>query len=167
MDVIRDLKPDSLTVHSLALKRASAMGEWLEKNGYSAITNTDEIQKIAKSGAESIGLKAYYLYRQKDMSGGFENIGYSLPGKECVYNVAMMEEVQSILGFGAGTITKRVTASAKDSGTDIARMSLAKIISDGGSMSLEISRCENFKDVKDYTERVSELVTRKKELFDA
>ena len=167
MDVIRDLKPDSLTVHSLALKRASAMGEWLEKNGYSAITNTDEIQEIARNGAESIGLKAYYLYRQKDMSGGFENIGYSLPGKECVYNVAMMEEVQSILGFGAGTITKRVTASEMCENRDLAHMSLARLLSDGGSMSLDISRCENFKDVKDYTERITELVERKKELFEA
>lgn len=170
MDVIMKLKPDSLTVHSLALKRASAMGEWLEKNGYSAITNTEEVQEIARCGAESIGLKPYYLYRQKDMSGGFENVGYSLPGKECVYNVAMMEEVQSILGFGAGTITKKVTASEDHLGActgtgDIAQKSLAEILASGGSMNLDITRCENFKDVKDYTERIPELVSRKKELF--
>ncbi len=170
MDVIMKLKPDSLTVHSLALKRASAMGEWLEKNGYSAITNTEEVQEIARCGAESIGLKPYYLYRQKDMSGGFENVGYSLPGKECVYNVAMMEEVQSILGFGAGTITKKVTASEDRLGAgtgsgDIAHKSLAEILASGGSMNLDITRCENFKDVKDYTERIPELVSRKKELF--
>ena len=167
MEVIRELKPDSLTVHSLALKRASAMGEWLEKNGYGAITNTEEIQKIAKDGAESIGLKPYYLYRQKDMSGGFENIGYSVPGKECIYNVAMMEEVQSILGFGAGTITKRVGVKKGD-GFGVSsdhELTLADIIANGNSLRQDITRCENYKDVKDYTERVSELIQRKKDLF--
>ncbi|MCR4791363.1 MAG: coproporphyrinogen dehydrogenase HemZ [Lachnospiraceae bacterium] len=169
MEVISQLKPDSLTVHSLALKRASAMGEWLEKNGHSAIVNTDEIQEIARAGAESIGLKPYYLYRQKDMSGGFENVGYSVPGKECVYNVAMMEEVQSILGFGAGTITKKVTASGTsvNAGThELSQRSLGELLSGGGSMHLDIERCENYKDVKDYTERVSDLSRRKKELFE-
>lgn len=167
MDVVKRLKPDSLTVHSLALKRASAMGEWLEKNGYGAITNTDEIQEIARKGALEIGLKPYYLYRQKDMSGGFENIGYSVPGKECIYNVAMMEEVQSILGFGAGTITKKVgvkqgAAYAVLPGREPA---LAEIIASGNSLRQDITRCENYKDVKDYTERVSELIQRKKDLF--
>ena len=178
MDVVKRLKPDSLTVHSLALKRASSMGEWLEKNGYGAITNTESIQEIARKGADEIGLRPYYLYRQKDMSGGFENIGYSIPGKECVYNVAMMEEVQSILGFGAGTITKRVavkTAAGQDNGSSGERgdgssvrdtdPSLADIIAVGGSLRQDISRCENYKDVKDYTERITELIERKKNLF--
>ena len=176
MDVVKRLKPDSLTVHSLALKRASAMGEWLEKNGYGAITNTESIQEIARAGAAEIGLKPYYLYRQKDMSGGFENIGYAVPGKECVYNVAMMEEVQSILGFGAGTITKRVVAKESEQG-DGSRVrkvnggtvppftSLADIIANGNSLCQDISRCENYKDVKDYTERITELIERKKNLF--
>ncbi len=178
MEIVKSLKPDSLTVHSLALKRASAMGEWLEKNGYGAITNTESIQEIARKGADEIGLRPYYLYRQKDMSGGFENIGYSVPGKECVYNVAMMEEVQSILGFGAGTITKRVavkTAAGQDNGSSGERgdgssvrdtvPSLADIIAVGGSLRQDISRCENYKDVKDYTERITELIERKKNLF--
>ncbi len=167
MDVVKRLKPDSLTVHSLALKRASAMGEWLEKNGYGAITNTEEIQEIARKGALEIGLKPYYLYRQKDMSGGFENIGYSLPGKECVYNVAMMEEVQSILGFGAGTITKKVGVKqgAACAGLPGREPALAEIIANGNSLRQDITRCENYKDVKDYTERVLELIHRKKDLF--
>ncbi len=168
MEIVKSLKPDSLTVHSLALKRASAMGEWLEKNGYGAITNTDRIQEIARNGAQEIGLKPYYLYRQKDMSGGFENIGYSIPGKECVYNVAMMEEVQSILGFGAGTITKCVRAKSEEPVGEQGNgsgLTLAEIIANGKSLRQDITRCENYKDVKDYTERVSELIERKKNLF--
>ncbi len=171
MDVVSELRPDSLTVHSLALKRASALGEWIEKNGHERIVNTDEIQEIARACAESIGLKPYYLYRQKDMSGGFENVGYSVPGKECLYNVAMMEEIQSILGFGAGTITKRVkqpeVSAVSSSGRSFVDGSapLAELISNGSVLNLDISRCENFKDVKDYTERITELIERKRELF--
>ena len=180
-EVLEDLKPDSLTVHSLALKRASAMGEWLEKNGYGEITNTEEIQELARKCALSIGLEPYYLYRQKDMSGGFENIGYARPGKECLYNVVMMEEVQTILGFGAGTVTKRVrpadapairntetvtafrgSANKKEDSSQ----ALGDLIRDGGVLRLDISRCENFKDVKDYTERLPELIDRKKQLFE-
>jgi oxygen-independent coproporphyrinogen-3 oxidase len=101
------------------------------------------------------------------MSGGFENIGYSLPGKECVYNVAMMEEVQSILGFGAGTITKKVGVKqgAACAGLPGREPALAEIIANGNSLRQDITRCENYKDVKDYTERVLELIHRKKDLF--
>ncbi len=176
MDVIRELKPDSLTVHSLALKRASALGEWIEKNGHEEIVNTDEIQRIARDCAESIGLKPYYLYRQKDMAGSFENVGYSLPGKECIYNIVMMEEVQSILGFGAGTITKCVerggalaaaggASSVAGSLTPGRNETLADLIANGSVLNLNISRCENFKEVKDYTERITEMIERKKNLF--
>ena len=167
MEVVERLRPDSLTVHSLALKRASALGEWIEKNGHEKIVNNEEIQKIAREGAKAAGLKPYYLYRQKDMSGGFENVGYSLPGKECIYNIVMMEEIQSILGFGAGTITKRVEkGKVSEKMSAYENRSLAELIGDGSVLNLDISRCENFKDVKDYTGRLDELISRKKELFE-
>ncbi len=164
-EVIEELKPDSLTVHSLALKRASFLGEWIEKNGHSAFTNTEEIQKLARDCALSIGLEPYYLYRQKDMSGGFENIGYAVPGKECLYNVVMMEEVQSILGFGAGTITKKVVPAPVFNGTPEKDMNLGELIRSGDVLHMDISRCENFKEVGDYINRLPELIERKKELF--
>lgn len=165
-EVIEELKPDSLTVHSLALKRASFLGEWIEKNGHSAFTNTDEIQALARNCASSIGLEPYYLYRQKDMSGGFENIGYALPGKESLYNVVMMEEVQSILGFGAGTISKKVVpASGAVSDKAAKDMNLGELIRSGDALHMDISRCENFKEVGDYINRLPELIDRKKELF--
>ncbi len=165
-EVIEELKPDSLTVHSLALKRASFLGEWIEKNGHSSFTNTDEIQALARNCAASIGLEPYYLYRQKDMSGGFENIGYALPGKECLYNVVMMEEVQSILGFGAGTISKKVVPSQSyEADKKPEAMELGELIRSGDALHMDISRCENFKEVGDYINRLPELIERKKELF--
>ncbi len=168
MDVISGLKPDSLTVHSLALKRASAMGEWIEKHGHEKIINTRAIQDIAKEGAELIGLKPYYLYRQKDMSGGFENVGYSLPGKECIYNVAMMEEVQSILAFGAGTITKKVErggglAVPKSVKSEVGP--LGDLIRENTVLNTDIKRCENYKDVREYLNGLPELIKRKRELW--
>ena len=174
-EVIEELKPDSLTVHSLALKRASFLGEWIEKNGHSAFTNTDEIQALARNCAAAIGLEPYYLYRQKDMSGGFENIGYAAPGKECLYNVVMMEEVQSILGFGAGTISKKVVPAVTPmqdanaaTGCNVpmdSDASLGELIRSGDALHMDISRCENFKEVGDYINRLPELIERKKELF--
>mgnify|MGYP002853217903 CR=1 FL=1 len=164
-EVIEKLRPDSLTVHSLALKRASGLGEWIDKNGHENILNTEEIQDIAKNCALSIGFEPYYLYRQKDMSGGFENVGYSAPGKECLYNIVMMEEVQSILGFGAGTISKCVKP-AVSSGTGFDKIdNFGELIRSNNELNLCISRSENFKDVKDYTGRLPELTERKKILF--
>ncbi len=166
-EVIEGLRPDSLTVHSLALKRASFLGEWIEKNGHDAFTNTDEIQALARNCAASIGLAPYYLYRQKDMSGGFENIGYAAPGKECLYNVVMMEEVQSILGFGAGTISKKVIPAETGGWFSCSNdeMALGELIRSGDALHMDISRCENFKEVGDYINRLPELIDRKKELF--
>lgn len=166
-EVIEGLRPDSLTVHSLALKRASFLGEWIEKNGHGAFTNTDEIQALARNCAASIGLEPYYLYRQKDMSGGFENIGYAAPGKECLYNVVMMEEVQSILGFGAGTISKKVIPAETGGRFSCSNdeMALGELIRSGDALHMDISRCENFKEVGDYVGRLPELIDRKKELF--
>ena len=109
------------------------------------------------------------------MSGGFENIGYALPGKECLYNVVMMEEVQSILGFGAGTISKKVVpavtpmqdANAATGGNAPmdSDASLGELIRSGDALHMDISRCENFKEVGDYINRLPELIERKKELF--
>ena len=102
IDVISDLRPDDLTVHSLAIKRASRLHKWIEKNGFTSINNTDESMEIAAKGAADMGMKPYYLYRQKNMSGNFENVGYALDGKAGIYNILIMEEKQSILALGAG-----------------------------------------------------------------
>ena len=83
------------------------------------------------------GYSPYYLYRQKNMAGNFENVGYARAGKECLYNILIMEEVQSILSVGAGTPTKLVHSSGL------------------------IERVENVKDIKSYLERIDEMIERK------
>ena len=141
IEAIKELDPDSLTVHSLAVKRASKLGKWIEENGITAYNNTDETMKIAAQGAKDMDMVPYYLYRQKNMSGNFENVGYSKEDKYGIYNILIMEEKQTIVACGAGTITKRV-------------------YSDG-----RIERCDNVKDVGLYIEKIEEMIERKRKLF--
>ncbi len=141
IDVIRELGPDDLTVHSLAVKRASRLQKWIEKNGFSSINNTDESMKIAARGAEQMGMHPYYLYRQKNMSGNFENVGYAKDGKAGIYNILIMEEKQSILALGAGSISKGVFPGGR------------------------IERCDDAKEVSIYIDHIDEMIERKRKMF--
>ncbi len=145
IDEIEKLFPDSLTVHSLAVKRASRLSSWIEENGIAMLKNTDSTMAIARQGAQRLGMKPYYLYRQKNMSGNFENVGYARDGKYGLYNILIMEEVQSIIALGAGSISKRVYPDRDSKHC--------------------IERCENVKDVGQYIARIDEMIERKKELF--
>ncbi len=147
LERISELKPDSLTVHSLAIKRASALREHLDEIGIEALVNTDETMELAADCARELGMKPYYLYRQKNMSGNFENTGYAVPGKECIYNILIMEEVQSIVALGAGAISKRVDYE------------------DGSASPINIERAENPKDIENYITRTGEMIERKRALF--
>ena len=102
------LSPDSVTVHSLAVKRSSRLN--LEKEMYAAyrMENTDGMMDFARKTLGTEGLLPYYLYRQKNMAGNQENVGYARPGKEGVYNVLIMEESESIVALGAGASSKKV-----------------------------------------------------------
>jgi oxygen-independent coproporphyrinogen-3 oxidase len=141
IDEIIKLNPDSLTVHSLAIKRASRLSQWIEENGISTLKNTDATMEIAQKGAKELGMEPYYLYRQKNMSGNFENVGYAREGKYGIYNILIMEEVQTIVALGAGSITKRVFEDGR------------------------IERCDNVKDVGLYIDRIDEMIGRKRELL--
>ena len=112
MEAVTRLCPDSLTVHSLAIKRASRLSLWIEENGIETLHNTDETMEIAAEGAARMNMKPYYLYRQKYMSGGFENVGWCRPGGESLYNICMMEELHTILSLGAGGVTKLIDPGA-------------------------------------------------------
>lgn len=138
---IKELAPDSLTVHSLAVKRASKLHQWIEENGVTAYNNTEEIMEIAARGAAEMDMVPYYLYRQKNMSGNFENVGYSKRDKYGIYNILINEEKQTIMALGAGSITKGVFPDGR------------------------IERCENVKDVTQYIERIDEMIERKRRLF--
>lgn len=138
---IEKLSPDSLTVHSLAIKRASRLHSWITENGIATLNNTDRTMEIAAKAADDMGMKPYYLYRQKNMSGNFENVGYATEGKEGIYNILIMEEKQTIVALGAGSITKVVLPDGR------------------------IERCDNVKDVALYIEKIDEMIERKKSLF--
>lgn len=140
---IRALSPDALTVHSLAVKRASKLGRWIEENGATAYNNTEEIMEIASRGAAELDMVPYYLYRQKNMSGNFENVGYSRRGKYGIYNILINEEKQTIVALGAGSITKGVFPGDR------------------------IERCENVKDVAQYIGRIDEMIERKRQLLES
>ena len=118
IDKIRELGPDDLTVHSLAIKRASRLQKWMD-----------------------MGMHPYYLYRQKNMSGNFENVGYAREGKAGIYNILIMEEKQSILALGAGSISKGVFPGGR------------------------IERCDDAKEASVYIDHIDEMIERKRKLF--
>ncbi len=142
MEQVRALGPDSLTVHSLAIKRAARLNTMKEVYKDLKIVNTQEIIGMTARYAREMGLEPYYLYRQKNMAGNFENVGYAAPGKACLYNILIMEEQQTIVGCGAGTTTKLVIPGQN-----------------------RIERAETVKNVEQYIARVDEMIERKERLF--
>jgi len=108
MEGIVKLSPENITVHTLAIKRASRLNAALERYSLPDAKTTETMLGIASAACRNAGLEPYYLYRQKNMVGMFENVGYSKPGHECLYNVGMMAETQTVLGIGAGAVSKFV-----------------------------------------------------------
>ena len=109
MEQIERLNPENLTVHTLALKRASR----LNQQGFNSRVEAEsaeprEMLDIVMEKANYMGMHPYYLYRQKQMRGQLENIGYAKAGFDCLYNIQMMEERQTIIGLGAGSASKLV-----------------------------------------------------------
>lgn len=139
LEEIEKLSPDSLTVHSLALKRGTRLN--LMKDQYQEISfeNSAQIMNMAGDCARRMGMGPYYMYRQKNIAGNFENVGYSREGKAGIYNILIMEEKQSILAAGAGASTKFVFQNGE-----------------------RIERVENVKDLKNYVERIDEMIERKR-----
>ena len=142
LEEIEALKPDSLTVHSLAIKRAARLNMFKEEYADLKISNTPEMIALSEACARRMGMEPYYLYRQKNMAGNFENVGYSLPGKACIYNILIMEELATIVACGAGTTTKVVFPSEN-----------------------RRERCENVKEVEQYISRIDEMIGRKEKIL--
>ncbi len=110
------LMPESLTVHTLSFKRASAMTK--QRDQYK-VADRDEIRammQLAEQWTEVHAYKPYYLYRQKNILGNLENVGYALDGRESLYNILMMEERQTIIGLGCGAVSKIVYPSPGSEG---------------------------------------------------
>lgn len=140
---IRELDPDNLTVHSLAIKRASAMRELIEEKGIFLSGDTAQMMELAMKEAQNAGLFPYYLYRQKNMSGNLENTGFAKEGKYGIYNILINEEVSDIAALGAGAISKRVD----EDGT--------------------CKRSANYKMLDQYIANAREMGLRKEKLFSA
>lgn len=127
MDRILELRPDNVTVHTFCVKKSADI---LRENSHIySITGGDVGKCIDYSQlrASQEGYTAYYMYRQKNTVGNFENVGFALEGAEGLYNVYMMEEVHSILAAGAGAVTKLVDYNSDNNGKiDIDRIFNAK-----------------------------------------
>ena len=139
LDQIKELKPDSLTVHSLAVKRAARLNMFRDQYQEMTFENNQEIMDLTTRTAYEMGMGPYYLYRQKNMKGNFENVGYAEVDKAGIYNILIMEEKQPIIALGAGGSSKLVFDHGK-----------------------RIERVENVKDVTNYIDRIDEMIERKR-----
>lgn len=139
------MNPDSLTVHSMVLKRAAQLNREMKAEDGADSQSINRMVELGYKYALSAGMEPYYMYRQKNARGSMnesrDNIGYAKAGKEGIYNIIIMEEVQSIVALGAGSVTKRVYPDRS------------------------IERCENVKDVSWYIEKTDEMIERKRALL--
>ena len=145
LDVVESLAPDSVTVHSLAIKRSSRLHEQLTvAGGHTQIgaEGAGEMIALARERLTAAGYRPYYLYRQKYMAGNLENVGYARPGKACLYNIGNMEETVSVLALGAGAISKWLFDRA-----------------------LRIERAPNVRNIDEYIARTDEMVQRKRDVI--
>lgn len=133
------LEPEGITVHTMSVKRASVLKQNQEEYDLTAREVVGKMLDYAWAELEPRGYFPYYLYRQKYILGGYENTGFAKPGKECLYNVYIMEETQSILSLGAGGSTKIVEGD-------------------------RIERIFNVKEPTEYIKRVDEMIARKQKI---
>lgn len=108
LDESAKLQPESLTVHTLSFKRASEMTRNKDKYKVADRETVSKMMNMATEWTQENGYVPYYLYRQKNILGNLENVGYCKPGEESIYNIVIMEEVQTILGIGCGASSKFV-----------------------------------------------------------
>ena len=104
LDTVAALNPANITVHTLALKKGADLFE--KREGLSSAEAVTQMVNYANSTLRGLSYKPYYLYRQKYMSGSFENVGWSRDGLDCLYNIYMMEEIHTILSLGGGGMNK-------------------------------------------------------------
>ncbi|ERI90355.1 coproporphyrinogen dehydrogenase HemZ [Clostridiales bacterium oral taxon 876 str. F0540] len=144
-NALYELNPDSITVHGLSVKRASKLHENLLHNKIANEINQLEINKMYERTTElarSLKMKPYYMYRQKNMFGNMENVGYAKPSKEGIYNIEMIEEQQTIIALGADAVSKVVFPKEN-----------------------RIERHGNVKDVREYINRIDEMISKKNNLL--
>lgn len=142
LDALIAMEPENITVHTLAVKRSSRLRDTLECYPMPSSETVDAMVGGCRKTLALAGFYPYYMYRQKYMAGNLENVGYTVKGAECVYNVDMMEETVSILAHGAGAMSKRIF---------------------GGEHRVE--RIPNPKNIARYIEKLPQLFEDKDKLF--
>lgn len=142
IDEILELKPQNITVHTLAMKRASRLTQEREIAEHNAHADTQIMMSYAYAKLQENGYKPYYMYRQKNMLGLGENVGFSLDGADSLYNFRIMEECQSIIAMGAGAISK-IYFPRED----------------------RIERAANVSNFKEYISRIDEMKKRKENII--
>jgi len=138
MKAIQKYRPENLTVHTLAVKNSSKLKNSMGEYNLPSEVHVNEMLEITQNYTEEMQLVPYYMYRQKYMLGNLENIGYCLPKHECIYNIQIMEEKQTIIGIGAGATSKFYFPEEN-----------------------RIERIANVTNVEHYINRVEEMVQRK------
>lgn len=142
LEKINSYEPENITVHTMSIKRGSALHQRLSDYDLTNPETVYNMLDISHDFMKRTNRAPYYLYRQKNMLGNLENVGYSLNGHESIYNVNIMEEIQSILALGCGGSSKAV--------------------SPGGE---KIERVFNFKAPLEYINRFDEILDKKDEFF--
>ena len=140
LEEIQKLNPENLTIHTLAIKRASKFSKTMDKYPIEDQNIIEKMLKETECFAKETGLYPYYLYRQKLILGNFENVGYGKKGSECIYNIKMMEEKETIMAAGMGSVSKIFFPNEN-----------------------RIERVPNVKSLEEYLNRTEEMVNRKKE----
>lgn len=143
---ILKLNPESITIHGMSIKRASKLHENIINKVSFSVPEQNELNLMYEETvnlSKNLKMKPYYMYRQKNMVGNMENIGYTIEGKEAIYNIQMIEERQTIIACGAGAVTKVVFLDEN-----------------------RIERHFNVKDVREYINRIDEMIQKKIELLD-
>lgn len=143
LEEVEKLSPEDTTVHTMSIKRSSRLNEYIDEYNLTKGETVSEMVSFAREYLKGEGKHPYYLYRQKNILGNLENIGYSKPGRECLYNIYIMEEIQSILALGCGGSTKTVDPKSG-----------------------RIERIFNVKEPQDYISRIDEMLMRKDALSD-
>ncbi|MDU5081172.1 coproporphyrinogen dehydrogenase HemZ [Tissierella sp. P1] len=142
LEEIQKLDPENLTIHTLSVKRGSKFKATIDQYSLQSQNILSAMLNETREYTKDMGLEPYYLYRQKQILGNFENIGYCKAKMECIYNIAMMEEKETIMAAGMGSVSKIFFPEEN-----------------------RIERVPNFKDLKEYLERSSELIERKKKIL--
>ncbi|WP_029488198.1 coproporphyrinogen dehydrogenase HemZ [Candidatus Epulonipiscium viviparus] len=132
---LADLSPENITIHTMAIKSASALRQQNYKADESAIKAMID---FSQQQMIRMGYRPYYMYRQKNILGNFENVGYAKPNKTCIYNVQIIEEAQTILALGAGASSKFIATQ---------------------------NRFINVKGIEEYIARIDEMISKKQSLL--